>query len=320
MHEITEGSVLYQELAIQEITRGYKLAARLQTFIPKGEPQLELVGVLLEEVLQALSMALSMLKKSSNTCTQAQTSSEQIISETSSASFSDQGSTEAPEEVKIPASTSIVCGKRQRQQRLKTMDSWTKVTYAPHDDGHQWRKYGQKNIQKFKLEGLSYYRCTYKDEGCQATKHVQQKDKNDPPLFLVTYYEQHNCKTNNNPMIITPQITQDPLLPVEPNLFSFESNANMLFCNQEKAMFRVSTTDQQNSDQERGDLQNMIIDQTARGSVVNSEQCLEAIPNSSVEDFSLSACMSPPWEAMIMDYLKMDSFGLPPLHEGFSSF
>ena len=164
----------------------------------------------------------------------------------------------------------------------------------------------------------SYYRCTYKDEGCQATKHVQQKDNNDPPLFLVTYYEQHTCKTNNNPMIITPQITQGPLLPVEPNLFSFESNANMLFCNQEKAMFRVSTTDQQNSDQERVDLQNMIIDQTARGSVVNSEQCLEAIPNSSVEDFSLSACMSPPWEAMIMDYLKMDSFGLPPLHEGFS--
>ena len=118
MHETTERSVLYQEFAIQEITRGYKLAARLQTFIPKGEPQLELVGVLLGEVLQALSMALSMLKKSSNTCTQAQTSSDPIISETSSASFSDQGSTEAPEEVKIPASTSIVCGKRERQQRL----------------------------------------------------------------------------------------------------------------------------------------------------------------------------------------------------------
>ncbi|KAH7654082.1 WRKY domain-containing protein [Dioscorea alata] len=232
MHEIIERSVLYQELAIQEITRGYKLAARLQTFIPKGEPQLELVGILLEEVLQALSMALSMLKKSGNTCTQTKASREQIVSETSSASFSDQGSTEAPEEVKIPTSANIVCGKRERQQRLKTMDPWTKVTYAPHDDGHQWRKYGQKNLQKSKL-ARSYYRCTYKDEGCQATKHVQQKDNNDPPLFLVTYYEQHTCKTSNNPMIITPQITQDPLLPVEPNLFSFESKANKFFSYQE---------------------------------------------------------------------------------------
>ena len=36
-----------------------------------------------------------------------------------------------------------------------------------------------------------YYRCTYKDNmNCPATKQVQQKDHNDPPLYAVTYYNE----------------------------------------------------------------------------------------------------------------------------------
>lgn len=40
-----------------------------------------------------------------------------------------------------------------------------------------------------------YYRCTHKDDqGCQATKQVQQKDNEDPPKYVVTYNKQHTCK------------------------------------------------------------------------------------------------------------------------------
>ncbi|KAJ0975468.1 hypothetical protein J5N97_017433 [Dioscorea zingiberensis] len=326
MDEAMERSVLDQEMAIQEITRGHKLATRLHSILPTGEP---LIGDLIAEVLQALSMALSILNSSNKSI---QASNEQIISETSPASFSDQGSNESSDEVKssIPTATSG-CGKKGRQERsLRTMNPWAKVTYVPHDDGHQWRKYGQKNIQKSKLSSgnevaiiykhvscRSYYRCSYKDEGCQATKHVQLKDSNDPHLFLVTYYEQHTCK-NNNPMINS-QITQDPLLQIEPNLLRFESNGNMFF-NHERPMlcssFKASTRD---SELESVDLQNITIDQTAR-SVQRSEECLEAMPNTKIEDISSSVCMSPPWEVMNIDYLMLTgSFG-HEADEGFSNF
>ena len=35
---------------------------------------------------------------------------------------------------------------------------------------------------------------------CPATKQVQQKDTSDPPLFSVTYFNQHTCSTSSNPM------------------------------------------------------------------------------------------------------------------------
>ena len=40
----------------------------------------------------------------------------------------------------------------------------------------------------------SHFRCTYKDDkGCLATKQVQQKDNSDPPMFQVTYNNDHTC-------------------------------------------------------------------------------------------------------------------------------
>lgn len=41
-----------------------------------------------------------------------------------------------------------------------------------------------------------YYRCTYKDNmNCPATKQIQQKDYSDPPLYSVTYYNEHTCNS-----------------------------------------------------------------------------------------------------------------------------
>ncbi|RCV36233.1 hypothetical protein SETIT_7G301900v2 [Setaria italica] len=64
----------------------------------------------------------------------------------------------------------------------------------------RWRKYGEKKINGTSYT-RSYFRCTYKDDtGCLATKHVQQKDSSDHPMFQVTYHNNHTCNncTKNN--------------------------------------------------------------------------------------------------------------------------
>ncbi|ONM36803.1 probable WRKY transcription factor 64 [Zea mays] len=69
----------------------------------------------------------------------------------------------------------------------------TQHTYAPYHDGYQWRKYGQKLIRGSTYPRC-YYRCTYhQDHGCPATKHVEQTNSQDPPLFRVTYTNEHTC-------------------------------------------------------------------------------------------------------------------------------
>ncbi|KAL0450898.1 UNVERIFIED_CONTAM: putative WRKY transcription factor 70 [Sesamum latifolium] len=68
-----------------------------------------------------------------------------------------------------------------------------KETGSLFEDGHAWRKYGQKVILNAK-HPRNYFRCTHKfDQGCQATKQVQ-KIEDDPPLFRTTYHAQHTCK------------------------------------------------------------------------------------------------------------------------------
>ncbi|KAL6846405.1 hypothetical protein ACP4OV_023853 [Aristida adscensionis] len=62
----------------------------------------------------------------------------------------------------------------------------------PGDDGHSWRKYGQKEILGAK-HPRGYYRCTHRrTQGCQATKQVQRAD-DDPTLFDVIYHGEHTC-------------------------------------------------------------------------------------------------------------------------------
>ncbi|WVZ64598.1 hypothetical protein U9M48_014093 [Paspalum notatum var. saurae] len=62
----------------------------------------------------------------------------------------------------------------------------------PVDDGHSWRKYGQKEILGAK-NPRAYYRCTHRhSKGCAATKQVQRADE-DPTLIDVVYLGEHTC-------------------------------------------------------------------------------------------------------------------------------
>lgn len=78
--------------------------------------------------------------------------------------------------------------------RSKSCHSWVKDSHRLVEDGHGWRKYGQKKILNAKYP-RNYYRCTHKfEQNCQATKHIQRLDPyHDPPKFRTTYYGHHTC-------------------------------------------------------------------------------------------------------------------------------
>ncbi|GJN10667.1 hypothetical protein PR202_ga28782 [Eleusine coracana subsp. coracana] len=67
------------------------------------------------------------------------------------------------------------------------------VTTTKLEDGHAWRKYGQKNIQGSE-NSRNYYRCTHMpDQGCKARKHVQVSDTN-PLEYTINYFGHHTCR------------------------------------------------------------------------------------------------------------------------------
>ncbi|XP_068643218.1 WRKY DNA-binding transcription factor 70-like [Aristolochia californica] len=83
--------------------------------------------------------------------------------------------------------------RRGSYKRRRTEDTWTKETATPLDDGHGWRKYGQKEILGSKYP-RGYFRCTHKhDQGCEASKKVQQKEDGSG-MFAVTYTGHHTCR------------------------------------------------------------------------------------------------------------------------------
>ncbi|KAI3472563.1 hypothetical protein Pfo_029087 [Paulownia fortunei] len=106
-------------------------------------------------------------------------------------------------------------------KRRRTSETWTKETPSLFEDGHAWRKYGQKVILNAK-HPRNYFRCTHKfDQGCQASKQVQ-KIQDDPPLYKTTYHGQHSCKNllfkSSSHQIIIDGATQDSSI-----IWSFES-------------------------------------------------------------------------------------------------
>ncbi|KAF3321856.1 WRKY transcription factor 64 [Carex littledalei] len=85
----------------------------------------------------------------------------------------------------------------QRQIR-KGCTSWEIITSHPDYDGYQWRKYGEKKINNNQFPRC-YYRCTYyREYNCKARKQVQQQDYSDPPMYNVTHFYDHVCKSNSN--------------------------------------------------------------------------------------------------------------------------
>lgn len=94
--------------------------------------------------------------------------------------------------------------RRRSCKRRKTEQSM-EIETSNVADGYAWRKYGQKVIQNTK-HPRNYYRCTHKNEqGCQATKQVQQISDN-PLKYKIIYHGQHRCK---NPLKTPPMYNLD---------------------------------------------------------------------------------------------------------------
>ncbi|KAK4377427.1 hypothetical protein RND71_003723 [Anisodus tanguticus] len=108
-------------------------------------------------------------------------------------------------------------------KKRKISGTSVKETSTLLDDGHVWRKYGQKQILDAPYP-RSYYRCTHKfDQGCEATKQEQRIQEN-PPQFRTMYQGHHTCTTYPT----VSQIFLDSQTHHEDSsiLLSFDSNVN----------------------------------------------------------------------------------------------
>ncbi|PWZ34796.1 putative WRKY transcription factor 46 [Zea mays] len=108
----------------------------------------------------------------------------------------------------------------RNNNRRRDRPSWVRLTHTPYFDGHLWRKYGQKKIKDAEYPRL-YFRCSYReDRQCLASKLLQQKNDDDPPLYEVTYTYEHTCGA---PSVSFPDIVAEPPTSTEGLVLRFDS-------------------------------------------------------------------------------------------------
>ncbi|XP_023749894.1 probable WRKY transcription factor 70 [Lactuca sativa] len=203
--------------AIQELTNGQEWTNKLQEALwcPENfeSDPTSIDGVLLQ-ILEMFEKTISIMGSSSiNNATLDHLLTSDLHSSASLGKPKSENINESPNSV-IPVKIKKRCVKRRKS-------SWTstKVTSDLIDDGHAWRKYGQKEILNANHQ-RSYYRCTYKsDQGCLATKQVQMiEDK--PPKYRITYFGNHTC---NNLQRAPPIILDSPDPRDESIILNFET-------------------------------------------------------------------------------------------------
>ncbi|CAL1378389.1 unnamed protein product [Linum trigynum] len=175
------------ESAIQELLRGQEFTCQLkllltvdssQSFLArKGGCAQDLVG----KILSTFTHTISLLNTATATIPNVD-SSDQLsqLSQLAGPRKSSDIST---------AETST----KKRKTAATSQESWVKESPTVDDDGHAWRKYGQKTILNSDFS-RHYYRCTYKlDHNCPATKQVQMIQTRPSPLYRTTYSAHHTC-------------------------------------------------------------------------------------------------------------------------------
>ncbi|CAD6258673.1 unnamed protein product [Miscanthus lutarioriparius] len=186
-----------REAAVREVAQVHELIKLQQPLLlvncsSSSPPSTQLAQSLLSKALRALNVALSVMKQQQPAAPVAPIS---VVKAEPQLSLPIPASADSP-------SHSTHHGNKRRQKKKqwkagkkKTSSSWTTLTAVPYDNGYGWRKYGAKKINGT-LFTRSYFRCTYKDDaGCLATKHVQQMDNSDPPMYHVTYNNDHTCSS-----------------------------------------------------------------------------------------------------------------------------
>ncbi|PSR93268.1 WRKY transcription factor 70 [Actinidia chinensis var. chinensis] len=192
---------------MEELVMGQDKAAQLRNLLEKptgpGDSGPASAEGLLVKILGSFCTSLSLLKCACDSCELCHIQ----------ASFQ-VGSEDSGENSKQSAAKE----RRGCYKRRKTLDAWIKIL-PTMEDGHAWRKYGQKQILNAKFSRC-YFRCTHKyDQGCLATKQVQKIQEEPHQMYQTTYFGHHTC-TN------TLKISQHTLDydPPQPYLLSFQSN------------------------------------------------------------------------------------------------
>ncbi|XP_061369482.1 WRKY DNA-binding transcription factor 70-like [Gastrolobium bilobum] len=198
--------------AIEELVRGREFANQLKLLFINGcddhdhdhdhdhesATPFAQTQSLVKNVLNSFTNAFFLLNKYPTSQSHDQVS--QIQKSPSSSFITPTKSEDSQESCK----TSTIKDRRGCYKRRRTTQTYEKWSKTPTADGHHWRKYGQKLILNSKYS-RNYYRCTHKiDQGCQATKQVQQVQE-EPPLHKITYYGHHTC-TN---LLLNPEIILD---------------------------------------------------------------------------------------------------------------
>ncbi|XP_057805792.1 probable WRKY transcription factor 46 [Salvia miltiorrhiza] len=90
-------------------------------------------------------------------------------------------------------------------KKRKSLERWSEEVHVccetssedQHEDGYNWRKYGQKDILGA-THPRAYYRCTYRNtRSCLATKQVQ-RGEDDPSILKIVYKGKHSCGVNRS--------------------------------------------------------------------------------------------------------------------------
>ncbi|XP_019184309.1 PREDICTED: probable WRKY transcription factor 70 [Ipomoea nil] len=186
--------------AIGELIRGQKLTKQLWDLLknpPGDDGKPKVADDLLLQILGTFDKSLWILKSSIDTADEV---SQGGAGAPSSPCYDGRRSEDSSGSCKT-----FVKDRRGCYKRRKTCESQIKESPNLVDDGHAWRKYGQKVILNSKYP-RNYFRCTHKfDQDCQATKQVQRME-DDPPLYRTTYLGKHTCRNLQK----CPQIFQQP--------------------------------------------------------------------------------------------------------------
>ncbi|XVE86027.1 hypothetical protein DITRI_Ditri18aG0003300 [Diplodiscus trichospermus] len=179
---------------IEELIHGLECATQLQVLFHKsseGSSEPLSAKELVEKILRSFDETLSVL----SSCNSAEFSQNQATSNGDSPCCDE----DSGESMRKPAATKDKRGCYKRKRDEKT---WSVVS-TTMEDGHPWRKYGQKDILNCK-HPRSYFRCTRKyDQGCRATRQVQRME-DDPQFYQTTYIGTHTCRDSfKAPQIIT---------------------------------------------------------------------------------------------------------------------
>jgi hypothetical protein len=177
---------------VAELIQGHDFATQLKDLVRKpaafnGDCS-ALAGELTEKVMDSFNKSLSFLSSNCDHHESALSHEANSFYDDSSPSVDDWRSEHSGDSRKRRAASK---DRRGCYKRKKNIETWS-IVAAKVDDGHAWRKYGQKIILNAK-HPRNYFRCTKKyDQCCKATKHVQ-KMEDGSQMYHITYFGTHTC-------------------------------------------------------------------------------------------------------------------------------